>query len=38
MKQVEALGLLEAIDWILTIGYKDVIFETDAKIVVDARH
>ncbi|XVF80878.1 hypothetical protein PTKIN_Ptkin15bG0110800 [Pterospermum kingtungense] len=35
-KECEALGLIEAISWVSSLGYKKVNFEVDAKMVVDA--
>ncbi|XP_058742674.1 uncharacterized protein LOC131615213 [Vicia villosa] len=33
---VEALGLLAAINWVLDLGYDNVVFESDSKSVVDS--
>ncbi|KAK6148628.1 hypothetical protein DH2020_019540 [Rehmannia glutinosa] len=35
IKEVEAIGLKEALSWIIGLGMNNVIFETDAKVVVD---
>ncbi|KAL8158304.1 hypothetical protein AgCh_002850 [Apium graveolens] len=37
-RDAEALGLKEAICWAVEKGFKQCIFETDAKLVVDAIH
>ncbi|XVF88587.1 hypothetical protein PTKIN_Ptkin19aG0062900 [Pterospermum kingtungense] len=36
VKECEALALLDAITWVADLGFERVIFETDAKLVVDA--
>ena len=35
---VEAIGLREAVQWVLVMGKANVVFEYDAKVVVDAIH
>ncbi|XVE68372.1 hypothetical protein DITRI_Ditri09bG0063100 [Diplodiscus trichospermus] len=37
-KEAESVGLLEAIKWVQSLQWKNVIFELDAKLVVDAIH
>ncbi|XVF71911.1 hypothetical protein PTKIN_Ptkin12aG0078100 [Pterospermum kingtungense] len=36
IKECEALALLEAVKWMLSLGLKNVVFEYDAKLVIDA--
>ncbi|XVE77806.1 hypothetical protein DITRI_Ditri13aG0092000 [Diplodiscus trichospermus] len=36
VREAEAMCLLEAISWVLPMGFKDVTFETDAQVVVHA--
>eukprot|EP00257_Ricinus_communis_P027818 XP_025015232.1 uncharacterized protein LOC112536661 [Ricinus communis] len=36
VKLAEAIGLREAVQWVLSLGRSNVIFEYDAKVVVDA--
>ena len=36
VRDCEALGLLGALEWVVESGLQQVIFETDAKLVVDA--
>lgn len=35
VKEGDAYGLLQAIKWVAKLGFNDVIFELDAKVVVD---
>ena len=37
-KMAEALLLRSAIEWVLSLGKENAIFETDGKVVVDAMH
>ncbi|XVE59830.1 hypothetical protein DITRI_Ditri05aG0078200 [Diplodiscus trichospermus] len=36
VREAEAMCLLEALSWLLSMGFKDVIFETVAQVVVNA--
>lgn len=38
LEEAEAMGLLEAILWICSLGFRKVCFELYAKVVVDAIH
>ncbi|XVF72731.1 hypothetical protein PTKIN_Ptkin12aG0143900 [Pterospermum kingtungense] len=36
VKEAEALGVYQGINWVHSLGFKKVLFKTDAKMVVDA--
>lgn len=38
VKECETIALLEAISWAVDLGFHSVIFESDAKLVVDVVH